>query len=70
MAADYCLTCTPGRVANRHGNCTRVAVDTVVLGKFRAACISKITVEITAFLPYSLRKKRNIKDGISVVLQP
>ena len=46
MAADgnYQLTCTPGRVAvrsNRRGNCATVTVHTVVLRKFRAACVSK-----------------------------
>jgi len=33
------------------GNCNTATVDTVVLGKFQAACISKITVELTTFLP-------------------
>ena len=52
---NYHLTCTPwpGNVAaqiNRHGNCTTVTVDTVILGKFQAACFSKITIELTAFL--------------------
>ena len=49
LNGNYFLTCT-GRVAarsNQHGNCTTATVDTVVLRKFRAACISKITVEIT-----------------------
>jgi len=41
-------------VLNRHGNCATAKVDTVVLGKFQAACISKITVELTTFLPCSL----------------
>ena len=59
MAAEksYHLTCTPGCVAaqfNRHGNCATVRVDTVVLGKLQAACISKITVEPTTFLPCGL----------------
>jgi len=59
MAAEkrYHLTCTPGHVAvqfNQHGNCATVTVDTVVLGKLQAACISKITVELTAFLPCGL----------------
>ena len=34
-----------------------VKVDTVVLGKFQAACVSKITVELTTFLPCSLMSK-------------
>ena len=54
---SYCLTCTPGHVAaqfNRHGNCATATVDTVVLGKPQAACISKITVELTTFSPCSL----------------
>jgi len=47
---SYCLTCTPGHVAaqfNRHGNCTTTTVDTVVVGKFQAACVSRMT---TSFL--------------------
>ena len=47
---SYRLTCTSGRVAaqfNRHGNCATATVDTVVLRKFQAACVSKITVELT-----------------------
>jgi len=56
---SYCLTCTPGHVAaqfNWHhsGNCTTVSVDTVVLGECQAACVSKITVELTIFLPCTL----------------
>ena len=54
---SYSLSCTPGHVAaqfNRHGNFATAAVDTVVLGKFQAACVSKITVELTTFLPCSL----------------
>ena len=43
--------------SNRHGNCATVIVDTVVLRKFRAACVSEITVEITAFLPCSLMRE-------------
>ena len=42
---SYCLTCTPGHVAaqfDHHGN-------TVVLGKFQAACVSEITVELTNY---------------------
>jgi len=59
MAAEqnHSFTCTPGCVAaqfNQHGNCTTVTVDTVVLGNFQAACVSKITVELTTFLPCSL----------------
>jgi len=56
MAAEqkvYHLTGTPGHVAaqfNRHGKCATVKVDIVVLGKFQAACASKITVELTTFL--------------------
>jgi len=75
MAAEksYHLTCTPGCVAaqfNRHGNCATVTVDTVVLGKLQAACISKITVELTTFLPCIPRTKRNITEGVAEVLQP
>jgi len=47
---SYRLTCTPGHVAaqlNWHGNCTTAKVDTVILGKFQAACVSKITVELS-----------------------
>ena len=54
MAAErnYCLTCAQGRIAaqsNRYGNCTTATctVDTVVLGKFQIACVSKMTVEIS-----------------------
>jgi len=43
-----------------HGNCATAKVDTVVLGKFQAACVPKITVELTAFLPCSL----NVRNGI------
>ena len=53
----YCLTCIPGHVAaqfNRHGNCATAAVDTIVISKFQAACFSKITVELTTFLPCGL----------------
>ena len=43
MAADR-FTCTPGRVAAWYGNCAMyVAVNTVVLGKFQAVCVSMIT---------------------------
>jgi len=51
---SYSLTCTPGYIAaqfNRHGNCATAKVDAVVLDKFQAACVSKITVELTTFLP-------------------
>ena len=46
---SYCWTCTPGHVATQstctwHGNCATATVDTVVLGKFQAACVSKLTV--------------------------
>ena len=54
---SYHLTCTPGHVAaqfNWHGNCATAEVDTVVLRKFQAACVSKITVELTTFLPCSI----------------
>jgi len=54
MAAErklYCLTCTPGRILARHGKCTIAAIDTAVLGKLQAACISKIAVELATFLP-------------------
>ena len=54
---SYRLTCTSGRIAaqfNWHGNCTTATVDTVVLRKFQGACISKITVELTTFLPCGL----------------
>ena len=54
---SYRLTYSSGRVAaqfNRHGNCATATVDTVVLRKFQAACVSKITVELTTFLPCSL----------------
>ena len=55
MAAEQKLrlTCTPGTVAaqfNHRGNCATATVDTVVLGKFQAAGVSKIT---TTFLPFS-----------------
>ena len=54
---SYSVTCILGRVAaqfNWPGNCATATVDTVVLGKCQAACISKITVELTTFLPCSL----------------
>ena len=53
MAAEWKLLThlhSRSRIAarsNRHGNCTTATVHTVVLRKFRAACVSKITVEIT-----------------------
>jgi len=34
-----------------------VTVDTVVLGKFQAASVSKITVELTTFFPCTLMSK-------------
>ena len=49
LNGSYRLTCTSSRVAaqfNQHGNCATVTVDTVVFGKFQAACVSKITVEL------------------------
>ena len=54
---SYSLTYSSGRVAaqfNRHDNCATATVDTVVLRKFQAACVSKITVELPTFLPRSL----------------
>ena len=57
LNTSYHLTCTSGRVAaqfNRHGNCATATIDTVVLSKFQAACISKITIELTPFLPCGL----------------
>ena len=54
---SYCLTCTLGHVAAQfdwHGNCATVTVDTVVLGKCQAVCVSKITVELITFLPCTL----------------
>ena len=70
MNKSYHLTCTPGHVAtqfNRHGNCSGVIVDTTLLGKFWAACIS---VELTTFLPAFLRMKRNIVEGVADILRP
>ena len=52
LNSSYSRTCTPGPIAAQfiwHGNCATVKVDTVVLGKFQAACVSKITVELTTF---------------------
>ena len=62
MAAEQKLLshCTSGHVAaqfNRHGNYATVTVDTVVLCKFQAACVSKITVEVTTFLSCGLMSK-------------
>ena len=68
---SYCLTCTPGHVAaqsNQHGNRATVTVDIVILDKFQAAYVSKITVELTTFLPCSLKNKTECNGG--VVLQP
>ena len=68
---NYWLTCTPGHVAaqsDRHGNCA--TVHTVVLRKFRAACVSKITVEITTSCHTIIWEKRSITEGVSVVLRP
>ena len=61
MAAEQKLV-SPGFIAvqfNRHANCTTATVDTVVLGKFQAACISRITVELTTFLLCVLTIKQN-----------
>ena len=63
---SYSLTCTPGHVAaqfNQHGNCATVTVDTVVLGKFHDAGVSKITAELTTFLPCSLTNKTECNRG-------
>ena len=73
MAAEqmlYHLTSTPGHVAaqfNRHGKCSTVKVDIVVLGKFQAACTSKITVELTTFLFCILTNKMeyNWMEGVA-----
>ena len=64
LNGSYSLTCTPGCVAaqfNQHGNCT--TVDTVVLGKSQAACVSKITVERTTFLPCILMNEMEHNGG-------
>ena len=37
---------------NRHGNCTTATVDTTVLGKFKAAYISRTTVELNTVHSY------------------
>ena len=61
LNGSYRLTCTSGRVAaqfNQHGNCTTAKVDTVVLRKFQAACISKITIELPTFLPCGLMSEK------------
>ena len=68
--ATYSLTCIPGRIAaqfNRHGNCATTTANTVALVKFQA-CVSKITVELTPFLPCIL--KQNITEGLTDVLRP
>ena len=75
MNRSYCLTCTPGHVAaqfNWHGNCATAKVDTVVLGKCQAACISEITVELTTFLPCSLTNEMDYtcNRGCCGCLQP
>ena len=70
---SHCLTCTPGRIAaqfNRHGNCATATADTVVLGKFQAACIPKITVELTTFLPCSLTNETEYNKDVADVSQP
>ena len=67
------LTCTPGHVAaqfNRHGNCATATVDTVVLRKFQAACVSKITVELTISCLAVLWAKRSISESVADVLRP
>ena len=60
------LTYTPGRVAaqfSHHGNHATATVDTVVLGKFQAACVSKITVQLTTLLPCILMNKSECNRG-------
>ena len=62
MAAErrYCFTCTLGCLAaqfNRHGNCATATVDTKALGKFQAACVSQITVDLTTLLSCILTSK-------------
>ena len=71
LNGNYCLTCIPGRVAarsNRHGNCATATVNTVVLRKFQAACVSKIidSEESTTFLPYSLMRETECNGGCFV----
>ena len=68
---NYGFTCTPGCVAaqfNRHGSCAIVTVDTVVPGKFQAACVSKITVELSCLAV--LWVKQNIMESVADVLWP
>ena len=63
------LTCNPGYVAaqfSRHGNCTTVAVDTVVLSKLQVACVSKITVELATFFPCILTTEMEYNSGCFV----
>ena len=45
-------------------------VQRVVLGKFQAACISKITVELTTFLPCTLMNEMKSTESVAVVLRP
>ena len=55
----------------QHGNCATVKVDTVVLGKLQAACISKITVELTIFLSCILMNETEyIMESVADVLWP
>jgi len=60
MAAEQKLV-PPGFIAVQfnHANRLTATVDMVVLGKFQAACISKINVELTTFLLCVLTIKRN-----------
>jgi len=54
---------SPGHVAvqfNRHSNRATATVDTVVVGKLQAACISKIPVEPTPFLACIFTTKQSI----------
>ena len=47
---NYSLTCTPGPIAaqfNQHDNCTTVTTEI-------AACVSKITIELTTLLACGL----------------
>ena len=70
---SYSLTCTTGHVVaqfNQHGNCATAKVDTVVLGKCQAACISKITVELTISCLAVLWAKCNITESVADVLRP
>ena len=62
-----CLTCTPDHVAAQfswHGNCATVTVDTIVLGKCQAACVSKITVELTTFFALQSYERNGIKRRV------